>query len=179
MVVIQTFLPYPDFVVSAKVLDYRRLGKQRVEALQILNTLLGISKGWSSHPAVKMWRGHELLLVEYGIAMCDEWIARGYKDTCRDKIIELGRKAVAELPAAESQEREPQPAAPSWLGNKELHISHQSNLIRKDPIYYSPIFSGVPDNLPYVWPDGERSFLTAPAEAVAGVPPTQQNTVAK
>ena len=41
----QTFLPYPDFTQSAKTLDYRRLGKQRVEAWQILNALRGVSKG--------------------------------------------------------------------------------------------------------------------------------------
>lgn len=32
----QTFLPYPDFAESAKVLDNGRLGKQRLEAKQIL-----------------------------------------------------------------------------------------------------------------------------------------------
>jgi len=32
----QTFLPYPDFAASSAVLDDRRLGKQRVEALQIV-----------------------------------------------------------------------------------------------------------------------------------------------
>ena len=37
----QTFLPYADFPGSAKVLDRKRLGKQRVECCQILNTLLG------------------------------------------------------------------------------------------------------------------------------------------
>jgi hypothetical protein len=36
----QTFLPYEDFTLSAQVLDYRRLGKQRVEALQIYNVLV-------------------------------------------------------------------------------------------------------------------------------------------
>lgn len=35
----QTFLPYPNFVESAKCLDDKRLGKQRVECLQILNVL--------------------------------------------------------------------------------------------------------------------------------------------
>jgi hypothetical protein len=35
----QTFLPYPDFKKSIKALDYRRLGKQRVEAYQIIRTL--------------------------------------------------------------------------------------------------------------------------------------------
>jgi len=32
----QTFLPYADFARCAEVLDPRRLGKQRVEALQIM-----------------------------------------------------------------------------------------------------------------------------------------------
>jgi hypothetical protein len=44
---------------------------------------------------------------------------------------------------------------PSWLGSDELHVSHQSNLIRKDREFYSHVFPGVPDNLPYVWP-GEQ-----------------------
>lgn len=136
-------MPYADFVTTAQVLDYRRLGKQRVETLQILNTLLGISQGWQNHPAVKMWSGHESLLVDYGIAMCDEWIARGYKDTCRQKIADLGNLIVRE-------EREE--SRPSWFGDSDFHVSHQSNLIRKDPIYYSPIFDGVPSDLPYVWP---------------------------
>ncbi|WP_407659745.1 pyrimidine dimer DNA glycosylase/endonuclease V, partial [Kineococcus indalonis] len=32
----QTFLPYPGFARSAAVLDAPRLGKQRVETLQVL-----------------------------------------------------------------------------------------------------------------------------------------------
>jgi len=56
----QTFLPYPDFIDSVKALDYRRLGKQRVEARQILNILLENRKngGWVNHPCTKMWRGY-------------------------------------------------------------------------------------------------------------------------
>ena len=37
----QTFLPYQNFIKSAKCLDYKRLGKQRVEALQIHNIISG------------------------------------------------------------------------------------------------------------------------------------------
>ncbi len=37
----QTFLPHESFKKSFKVLDYRRLGKQRVEAHQVLNVLIG------------------------------------------------------------------------------------------------------------------------------------------
>ena len=35
----QTFLPYPDFVQTAGVLDARRLGKQRVETIQVMRAL--------------------------------------------------------------------------------------------------------------------------------------------
>jgi hypothetical protein len=53
----QTFLPVANFKESAKILDYRRLGKQRVEARQILNALQGKSKGWANHPATKCGEG--------------------------------------------------------------------------------------------------------------------------
>ena len=59
---VNTFLPYPDFVKSAKILDYKRLGKQRVEAWQILRALRGETKGWRNHPATNLWRGHEKAL---------------------------------------------------------------------------------------------------------------------
>ena len=59
----QTFLPYPDFKQSAACLDYRRLGKQRVEGVQILKAILGEKslngkpyKGWLNHPATLMWK---------------------------------------------------------------------------------------------------------------------------
>jgi len=35
----QTFLPYPDFERSARALDLKRLGKQRVECIQVLRGL--------------------------------------------------------------------------------------------------------------------------------------------
>ena len=37
----QIFLPYKSFKKSAEVLDYQRLGKQRVEALQSINIIEG------------------------------------------------------------------------------------------------------------------------------------------
>ena len=56
----QTFLPYQSFKESAKSLDYRRLGKQRVEVLQLLNSIKKLKnkepvKGWKNHPARKIW----------------------------------------------------------------------------------------------------------------------------
>ena len=62
-----TFLPYADFGLSARCLDRKRLGRQRVECLQILRTLRGVSTGWRNHPAVKMWQGCENTLALYGL----------------------------------------------------------------------------------------------------------------
>jgi hypothetical protein len=83
----QTFLPYADFNESAKVLDRARLGKQRVEAIQILKTISN-GGGWAKHPAIRMWRNHEESLILYGLAICDEWISRGYKDGCKSQLLE-------------------------------------------------------------------------------------------
>lgn len=138
----QTFLPYKDFNKSARVLDYRRLGKQRVEVKQILNALDGLSKGWTNHPATNMWRGHRYYLADYGVAICNEWRRRGYKDTL---MPEFAVRKQEYLALGETDK-------PLWLGDRDLHLSHQSNLLRKDIAYYSKYFHGVAHDLPYVWP---------------------------
>jgi hypothetical protein len=89
-----------------------------------------------------MWWGHEGSLATYGVAVCDEWTYRGYKDTCRDKILDLVSGLRLEL--ADDP--------PGWLGNDEFHLSHQSNLVRKNPGYYRRFFPSVPSDLSYVWP---------------------------
>jgi pyrimidine dimer DNA glycosylase len=139
----QTFLPYSSFKLSAYSLDRLRLGKQRIEALQILRTLMGVSSGWSNHPAVRMWCGHEFHLSRYGIAICDEWIERKYNDTCYEKFIEFQFLCTQQKKGFDP---------PHWLGNLEFHKSHQSNLIRKLPERYKSFWPCVPNNLPYIWP---------------------------
>lgn len=134
----QTFLPYKDFTKSAKALDNKRLGKQRVEVKQILNALDGKSKGWTNHPATNMWRGYETALAQYGIKICEEWIERGYNDSLLIEFQERFSNGVLEYPA--------------WLGDPRVHLSHQSNLIRKAPEFYTPIFGEeIPNDLPYYW----------------------------
>ncbi len=144
----QTFLPYPCFRRSAAVLDDRRLGKQRVEALQVLRALHLDGYGWANHPAVLMWRGHSRALVAYGLAVVEEWCHRGHSDTTRPNIVEFAcpREPVAEtdLPPAE---------LPPWLGLPELHRSHRSALVRKDPALYRAVFPDASPMLPYVWPE--------------------------
>jgi pyrimidine dimer DNA glycosylase len=148
---VQTFLPYADFAASAEVLDDRRLGKQRVEALQILRALTRSSYGWQHHPAVAMWRGYELGVARYGLVICQQWASRGHPDTCAETIVT--DLAAAGLPVPDSQAGLARRAAlPSWLGEERLHRSHQSSLVRKDPEHYRRYFPDVPDDLAYVWP---------------------------
>ncbi len=141
----QTFLPYPDFVQSADCLDNKRLGKQRVEVMQLLNALDWAQGriGWRWHPAAKMWAGYASALVDYGKVVCDEWINRGFHDTYLEKIVKMGRTGSFEIRGTYT---------PPWLGDEDFHLSHKSNLIRKNPNHYRPFFPNVPDNLPYIWP---------------------------
>lgn len=135
----QTFLPYPSYYDSGCVLDRARLGKQRVECKQILKALQGETQGWRNHPAVKMWQGHEYALCNYAIAICTEWIFRGYTD----RLCEEFHRAQRAFPNTRD---------PLWLGLPSFHAAHRSNLLRKDPEHYKRFGWTEPENLPYVWP---------------------------
>ncbi len=149
----QTFLPYADFRASAEVLDPKRLGKQRVEALQVIKALTVPGYGWRNHPAVLMWKGHEEGLVRYGLEVCAAWCELGFDDTCELKM-RTDLKAASGIEHVRTQaELAAAGALPAWLGDEALHRSHRSALLRKDPDFYRPRFPDVPDDLPYLWPE--------------------------
>lgn len=142
---VNTFVPYPDIHLCAKALDYRRLGKQRVEAYQLWRALMGkgrlrpdgtegpATKGWVNHPATLMWKGHTCFLAMYCNAMIDEWVSRGY------------RNFMSKLPHCKT------PRPPWWWGWDPIHKSHQASLNRKKPDYYK-FDVGPYENFGYVWP---------------------------
>jgi hypothetical protein len=129
----QTFLPYPDFKKSAKILDFRRLGKQRLECVTILRGK------WPNHSVSKMWLDYHYQLCEYAKEICLEWRRRGYKDVQYDVVCEMQKHLI-------------DTGLPPWFGNKTFHRAHKSNLVRKKPDYYRKYFPDVPDNLPYLYP---------------------------
>lgn len=138
----QTFLPYKDFKECAKVLDYKRLGKQRVEAKQIFDCIYYQNR-WKNHPTVKMWIGYEGALALYHNEMISEWIRRGYNNNMpyivyKDTI-----------------------NFPWWLGYEDFHKAMRSRLIQKYPEYYLLHFNddkGFNDSK-YLWPINEtKSF---------------------
>lgn len=143
-----TFLPYADFTKSAKCLDRQRLGKQRVEIYQILRALHGETKGWVNHPATKIWKGFEGALIDYGIFICNEWIKRGYKDTCLQKIYNF---------------KYTNPdwwinfyKLPPWLGDEQFHSSHRAALLMKNPEWYSPFGWKEKPEIKYFWPGNDK-----------------------
>jgi hypothetical protein len=130
---VQTFLPYADFDQTARALDDRRLGKQRVEAMQILNVLEGRSRGWRRHPAVIMWRGYEDALRIYMNACIREWIRRG-----RNNNMQLADSSASVT-------------MPPWLGDERVHSAYRAMLLRKDPQHYAA-FSWTDEADDYFWP---------------------------
>jgi hypothetical protein len=133
---VQTFMPYADLVQSARCLDDRRLGKQRSEAMQILNALRNPANRWRRHPAVRMWAGYEGALTVYMNACIDEWMRRGYVNN-----MERGAVVNGVVP-------------PPWLGDERLHSSHRASLLRKDAKFYGRYGWDVDLCLPYFWPEG-------------------------
>lgn len=160
----QTFLPVTQTYDSmASHLDNRRLNKQALEGWQILMTLLELDpdgnhrkpKGWVNHPAVKMWRGHELALYEYIMSMVKEWKQRGYKSTIGDKATETIRVAY------ENALLDTNPTKPDWMTDtvrfERIAASHRRALLVKEYSWYSQFHwaedpGTQPTDYEYIWP---------------------------
>jgi hypothetical protein len=115
---VNTFVPSTSFEDCAKQLDYRRLGKQRVEAYQLWRAITGQTIGWRNHPAAKAWEEYPCALALYCNTMIKEWIHRGYKNNMKY------------LPHCAH------PKMPWWWGWKPVHMSHQAALNRKMSSFY-------------------------------------------
>ena len=145
----QTFLPVASYLGSARALDNKRLGKQRVECKQIL-LALGVPIGphkpgtssWRNHPAVRMWRGYEPALLVYAFGMCYTWRRRGFTDNLGVEF----ERAFAKIAPRTIVPK------PPWFGAAQVHASHRSNLLRKDQKFYGKLGWEEPDDLPYFWP---------------------------
>jgi hypothetical protein len=138
---VQTFLPYPDFIRSAQVLDDKRLNRQRSETKQILNVVAGLNptSNWRHHPAVKMWIGFPRPLALYGIAICCEHRRRGKKDSLKPWF----RRMASQLRGSQ---------LPSWFGSSEFHASHRSSLLLKNLEHYAQFGWTEQPAKGYVWP---------------------------
>ncbi len=145
----QTFLPYSDFHKSLFILDYRRLGKQRVEALTLINVIQNTEtegekpKGWVNHPITIMWTPYLDALKLYCNLSIQEWIRRGYNNTIPLFEIDLNKINY-----------------PDWLGFEPFHASHRANLLRKDMDYYAQFGWNDNPESPYLWRDSNKRWYS-------------------
>lgn len=107
---------------TMELLDAKRLGKQRVEAYQIINALGNSSTGWKNHPITQMWKDNIEGLKFYFNCSVDEWVKRGYKNTM-NKFDNVSEDSL-----------------PWWFFNEQLQKTHKASLLRKDPVFYTPLF---------------------------------------
>lgn len=136
----QTFMPCNDFRKSLESLDNKRLGKQRVEAMQIFNVLNNpAKKGWRNHPAVKMWIGYEDALKLYQDTAIRVWVERGFRNTMH------------------FLSNNDSPKMPWWMGKEDFHKSMRSRLIVKDREFYIQKFPNDEgfNGGKYMWPVNE------------------------
>lgn len=171
---LQTFLPYADYDESARVLDNKRLFKQAVEALQIMQAMTqrrlvsqyqgqgprGGTKwlplpedqwyiehrrvGWGNHPATRMWVGAGFELLQYQDAICAEVRRRGRDDGNLVKKIDL-----VFIDAVDYMEMN---GTPKWYGVPGFHESHRANLLHKDPEHYGQFGWTEEPQEGYLWP---------------------------
>ena len=176
----QTFLPFADFSKSAACLDDKRLGKQRVECLQILKALQSparcepckgtgtLSFGWIRGVAQSMaqcprckasgyipraWANHPATRM---------W--RGYEHTLTnylEAVIEEWEFRGVEDTVWRRVNEEFRDIVntaysdcmyPHWLGDERLHSSHRAALLYKLPAHYSQFGWTETPKQDYYWP---------------------------
>jgi hypothetical protein len=135
---VNTFYIDPNPKVTARILDDKRLGKQRVEAFQIIQALEGKTKGWKNHPAAKSWKGYETALKLYYNIMVKEWVRRGKENNM--KLYKLPHKDEIKFPY--------------WTTCQKVLDSHKARLIQKEPTYYLDKLETSKKSLKYgyIWP---------------------------
>lgn len=176
----QTFLPFADFSKSAACLDDKRLGKQRVECLQILKALQpptrcepckgtgtlsfgwirGVAQSKAQCPRCKAagylpraWANHPATRM---------W--RGYENA----LVEYGlivciewrergfddtcRDKIHAFATKTKFEDDEQIPYPPWLGDERLHSSHRAALLYKSPSHYSQFGWTETPKQDYYWP---------------------------
>lgn len=151
----QTFIPFPDYVETAKSLDIQRLRNQ------CCNESIVLSRGkWPNHPASKMWRGHEFQFAIYNVALAAEWRERAKAE---GKPTASADKWFAYWVNKAMEHRHENTEPPAWLGDERVHSTHRSCLLAKNPEWYSqfdwaeqPTHQSEDGKWPYFWPKPQQ-----------------------
>ncbi len=124
---LQTYLPYPSFVESAKCLDNKTLDKQRIDIQSILNSLSTNDK-YSSSQICKMWKGYEYALKYYYNCVVLEYEHRGFENKLSPRYY---------LEVFFVHPTRPQWKFPPCIGAESFHLSQKKILLKNNPKWYS------------------------------------------
>jgi hypothetical protein len=167
---VNTFITSNSLEECAKNLDYRRLGKQRVECLEIINSIENPTKGWKNHPVSIMWKDHVDALKLYCNYMINEWIVRKFSNNMvyyffGEEIFDVN--CIFFDIKTKKYEKVPKNSKytiffPKWFKWKEFQLSHQASLLRKDYNFYIKKFELNEDflNSGYIWPGKYPDFYS-------------------
>lgn len=152
---VNTFIVSSDIYESMETLDFKRLGKTRLEAKQIINVLENeLNGGWSKHPATLSFVGYIDALKAYYNICVQEWISRGYKNTMKLYDVDESRFS-ARFFDKETKEfsKKTKYSYPKFVSFEPYLLAHKAALFRKDNEYYKDF--EVPEEYlerGYLWP---------------------------
>lgn len=140
----QTFIPFADFNKSARVLDNKRLGNQRLEGSIILEAAT-TGNGWTKHLAVQMWIGYDEALKLYINSIIREWVNRGFVNNMDFLRVDKSKMVM-----------------PPWVGDERVHASHRAALLHKSEVFYGRYGWAEKPELNYWWPtrEGKDEYKT-------------------
>ncbi len=78
-----------------------------------------------------MWKGYEYALCIYSMAICHEWIKRGFKDTYLKKFNDIYEKYSRNWKNRDK---------PDWCFDEKLHLAHQTFLVEEFSEHYLKYF---------------------------------------
>lgn len=171
-------VPYPDWDKSAdslKWLDPQEYKRQILLSLWTLHNINGqtkiiadlLSEGIADTEEIRftllncsemltdMWRGYEWYLALYGMKLLSRrpnWKHEIYADPTSDIAAEFQKAYIL------ADKVKP----PYWFGEKTLHESHQSWLIRRDSLYkrtFNEKIAKAAHLLPLCWPPYEEGKI--------------------
>ena len=150
---VNVFIPLSDPVEIAKVLDDKRLGKQRVEAKQIITIISGqaATNAWKNHPVVLMWKDYLGELKYYYDVIVLEWIKRGYQNNM--PLYKVHKLNI---------DKNKRPIMPWFMYCKPVLLSHQASLLRKNYQHYHKYFRTPKQYMDrsYIWVVESPNYLS-------------------
>lgn len=166
----QTFLPYDDVVKTMKCLDYQRLGKQRVEAMQIMKALKQGPKVIRCYDPKQLPAGRKYIhiynyfpdkLSKYEKYVKTPWFNHPATKMWRDNLDALAyyhNACIDEWIARGYNnnmlhiKHKKKFKMPSWFGNKVFHAKHRGTLLSKNKKWYSQFKWKEKAVYDYYWP---------------------------